>query len=76
MSLDFSFMKMIPILSGNIIYIGYDENSKKLRVKLKSSMYEYNNVPKHVYINFLSEKSKVKFFHSNIRHRFKPYKIY
>ena len=37
---------MIPVISSNVESIGYDEETKKLRVKfLRGVVYEYSEVP-------------------------------
>lgn len=61
-------MKMIPVKSSNVIAIGYEAN--KLYVDFASGRYEYDNVPKEVYDNFLKAESKGKYMWANIRSKY------
>jgi len=59
--------------SSNIESIGYDADSETLEVEFKSSgVYQYYNVPEHVYQSFMEAPSKGQFLHVNIKNAF-PY---
>ena len=63
--------------SSNIYMIGYDENEESLYVTFHSgSTYEYINVPKNVFISFLSATSKGKYFYAWVRNRFNWVKVH
>ena len=51
-------MKMTPVSSSHISAIGYDEETKTMRVEYTQASYEYTNVPKNVYEQIMSADSK------------------
>lgn len=63
---------MQPVKSSNIEAIGYDEHTKTLKIKFKSGgTHSYADVPKLDYERLLSAQSIGKYFHANIRNKFK-----
>ena len=43
-------MQMIPVVSANVLEVGFDPNSRVLRVRFHSGRtYEYYGVPIHLY---------------------------
>jgi len=66
-------MQRNPVESSNIASIGYDASSETLEVEfLNSGVYQYYNVPEHVYTRFTEAPSKGQFFHANIKNAY-PY---
>lgn len=66
-------IKMQSVSSSNLTAVGYDEESKTLRVTFRSGpTYEYKGVPKRTYEELMSADSLGSYFHSNIRSDF-PY---
>lgn len=66
-------IKMQSVASSNLSAVGYDEESKTLRVEFNSgSTYEYRGVPKRTFDDLLGAESIGSFFHSHIRSDF-PY---
>lgn len=64
------------LYSSVIVGIEFDLNSSdgvgSLSVFfIKGSIYKYEDVPEHLYLRFLSSKSKGKFFNRWIKDRFK-----
>jgi len=63
-----------PIDSSFIHEVSYNENTKILRVKIRSQgtikTYKFINVPKNVYDNFMAAPSKGNFFNNIIKRRF------
>ena len=51
-------MKMVQVESSHIKAIGYDEETKTMRVEYTQASYEYSNVPKAVYEQIMSADSK------------------
>lgn len=51
-------MKMNPVSSSHINTIGYDEETKTMRVEYTQATYEYSNVPKEAYEQIMSADSK------------------
>jgi len=59
--------------SSNIESIGYDADSETLEVEFQNSgVYQYHNVPEHVYQSFMEAPSKGVFFNANIKNVY-PY---
>ena len=51
-------MKMVSVESSHIKAIGYDEETKTMRVEYNQASYEYSNVPKTIYEQIMSADSK------------------
>lgn len=64
-------MNMQPVTSSNINAIGYDEQSRKLRVQFKSGLYEYDDVEPGVVKNLMESDSVGKFVSANIAKQYK-----
>jgi len=73
-------MEMVSVNSTNIKQIGYEEDiyitmnrkTSKLRVVFQNDrVYDYYQVPIHLFNAFKEAKSKGKFFHENINNQFK-----
>ena len=60
------------VQSSNIVSIGYDAESETLEVEFNGSVYQYYNVPEHVYSSFMVASSKGQFLHINIKNAY-PY---
>lgn len=63
-----------PVDSSFVHEVSYNENSRILRVKIRSQgtirTYKFINVPKNVYDNFMSAPSKGNFFNNIIKRKF------
>lgn len=63
-------MKMHPVTSSNLKAVGYDPETKTLRVQFSSGgSYDYPGVDPELHEQFLAADSVGKFFHSRIRGR-------
>lgn len=63
---------MQEVNSSNISHIGYDEQSKVLKVRFKAGgEYHYHDVPKHEHDSLVSAKSIGAHFAKNIRNSYK-----
>jgi hypothetical protein len=61
------------VSSSNIVSIGYDEQNEILEVEFKDgSVYQYYNVNKNIYDQFMEAPSKGKFLAYQIKNIF-PY---
>lgn len=57
-------MEMISVNSSAISHIGYDSNTKQMRITFKQSKtYDYCNVPEDVFVAFLNASS-IGVYHS------------
>lgn len=64
---------MQSVSSSNIAAVGYDVDSKTLRVRFNSGpTYDYRGVPERLYHELVGAESVGQFFHQNIRLDF-PY---
>ncbi len=61
-------MERIPVQSSNIASIGYDENTSTLEIEfLNNSIYQYFDVPQHIYRGLIQADSKGQFLAQNIK---------
>lgn len=78
--------KMVKVESSNISAIGFETNAINiektgliigiLRIKfVYGAIYDYENVPKLLFDDFVKAESVGKFFHNNIRNNFQGIKI-
>lgn len=57
-----------PVISSNILSIGYDANSATLEVEfINNSIYHYFDVPQHIYSDFMAADSIGKYLAQNIK---------
>ena len=57
-------MKMIPVSSSAISHIGYDKDTKQMKITFKGSgTYDYCGVPENVFNDFLNASS-IGIYHS------------
>ena len=66
-------IKMTPVMSSNIVALGYDKENKILRVIFKgNSSYLYFNVEEEIYNNLAQSESKGKTLNESVvRHKYK-----
>ena len=61
-------MERISVSSSNIASIGYDESSSTLEIEfLNSSIYQYFDVPQHIYKGLMQADSHGQFLAQNIK---------
>lgn len=61
----------VPVLSTDLSHAKYDLDSGALRIRFHSGeVYEYHDVPRHVYDVLLAAPSKGKYFHQNIKGKY------
>lgn len=59
------------VRSSNIYSIGYEMETQMLEVEFKNgTIYQYSDVPKAVYSEFLGASSKGSYFYYHIRNRY------
>ena len=62
--------------SCNLCSVGYDDTKKNLEIEFHSGLiYQYQNVPTHVYTTLMSSTSVGSFFTSNIKNRFRSIRL-
>jgi len=61
-------MERKPVTSSNIASIGYDENTSTLEIEfLNNTIYQYFDVPQHVYNGIMSADSHGQYLAQNIK---------
>ncbi|WP_308990433.1 MULTISPECIES: KTSC domain-containing protein [Mariniflexile] len=61
-------MERKPVTSSNIASIGYDENTSTLEIEfLNNTIYQYFDVPQHVYDGIMSADSHGQYLAQNIK---------
>ena len=66
-------MKMIKVVSSNVVAVGYKGND--LYVDYKSGSYVYKDVPKKVYDGLVNAESKGKYMHANVKGKYEYLRI-
>ena len=61
-------MERKPVTSSNIASIGYDENTSTLEIEfLNNTIYQYFDVPQHVYDGIMNADSHGQYLAQNIK---------
>jgi uncharacterized protein len=69
-------MERKPVSSSNIASIGYDENSSTLEIEfLNNSIYQYFDVPQHIYQALMQADSHGQYLAQNIKGVYRYSKI-
>ena len=66
-------MKMIKVVSSNVVAIGYENN--QLFVDYKSGSYVYDNVPEEIFAGLLAAESKGKYMWAKVKGKYDYYKL-
>jgi len=61
------FMERQPVESSNLVSIGYDHDTSTLEIEFRQSIYQYFDVPHHIYEELMNSRSKGSFHHQNIK---------
>ena len=61
---------MIPVKSSTILFVGYDEETRKMRVEFQTSIYEYEDVEPECFESFLKSESKGTFLNEYIKDKY------
>ena len=63
---------MFKVSSSNIDSVGYNNVSRKLRIKFNNkSVFDYADVNPELFNDLMDADSVGKFFHANVRNKFK-----
>jgi hypothetical protein len=69
-------MKRQRVVSSNVASIGYDEVSQTLEVEfLNGGVYQYFDVPKRIYQDFMSAESHGQYLAKNIKGYYRYSKV-
>lgn len=62
---------MVEVKSGNLAAVGWDRRTRILRIRFRSGpVYEYENVPKTVYLGLMAASSKNDYFEDYVKHMY------
>lgn len=68
-------MERTPVISSNIVSIGYDPGQRILEVEfLRGAVYQYFGVPSHVHQGLMNAPSHGKYFDLHVKKAEYPYK--
>jgi len=69
-------MRRIPVSSSNLKSIGYDADTRILEIEFQTgAVYRYFQVPESEYRGLMNAASHGKYFHANIRNRYRYEKV-
>ena len=64
-------MQRVPVVSSNLVSVGYDEDAKILEIEFKQNhVYQYKDVPKNIHEGLMNADSHGIYFHRNIKDQF------
>jgi hypothetical protein len=64
-------MDRLLVNSSNLVSVGYEPGSSTLEVEFQSgNIYQYLNVPEHIYQDLMTSNSKGQYFHDYILKEF------
>jgi len=69
------YIRCIPVVSSNIEAIGYDRQTRTLRVTFKTGAYDYADVPPEVALDLLFAESHGKFLAEAVKNVYEYRKI-
>ena len=67
-------MYMHPVVSSNLQSVGYESGNLYIRF-LKGGLYEYFNVPQHIYEGLMQASSHGEYFAQNIKNTYRYARI-
>ncbi len=69
-------MERKSVTSSNITSIGYDENTSSLEIEfLNNSIYQYFDVPQHIYLGLMQADSHGQYLAQNIKEAYRYSKV-
>jgi len=63
-------MDRVAVSSSNVVSVGYDADSSTLEVEFKNGIYQYYNVPEHIYTSMIQSESVGTYFNANVKNAF------
>lgn len=67
-------MNRTPVRSSNLASVGYEDGTLEIAF-VDGGVYQYSNVPEHVYKGLMSADSKGICFHDHIKDRYQTRKV-
>jgi len=63
-------MERQPVQSSNLVSAGYDENASTLEIEFRSGIYQYYDVPLHIFEELMSASSVGSYHNQYIKNAF------
>lgn len=63
-------MERMSVDSSNLVSVGYDEGTSILEVEFNNGIYQYFEVPAHVYEELMNSDSKGSFLYRHIKNTY------
>ena len=68
-------MHMKPVVSSNLVSVGYDSQTQTLRIQFHNATYDYYNVPEGVYNGLMSAASHGEYHAAYIKNSYRYQRI-
>ena len=68
-------MQMHPVVSSNLVAVGYDTETQVLRIRFYSGLYDYYDVPQDVFDGLMNASSKGSYHAAHIKNCYRYSKI-
>ena len=68
-------MQMYPVVSSNLVAVGYDIETHILRIQFHSGLYDYYDVPQVVFEELMNAPSKGSYHAAHIKNTYRYGKI-
>jgi len=68
-------MNMVPVVSSNLVAVGYDSISLTLRIRFHNATYDYFDVPSHIHQGLMNAGSKGSYHARYIKHSYRYRRI-
>jgi hypothetical protein len=60
-------MERTSVDSSNLVSVGYDEDTSILEIEFNSGIYQYFEVPEHIFEELINSDSKGSYVHRSIK---------
>lgn len=68
-------MERVYVDSSMIVSIGYKDSILEIEFKSNGQVWQYFDVPEHVYLEMISSDSQGKYFHRNIKGQYSEARV-
>lgn len=68
-------MQMTPVISSNLVSVGYDAETQTLRIQFHNGIYDYYNVPARIYQGLMSAASHGEYHAAYIKNSYRYRRI-
>ncbi|PDZ09098.1 KTSC domain-containing protein [Bacillus pseudomycoides] len=68
-------MTLYPVISKNLVAVGYNPSSMILRIEFRNGTYDFYDVPESIYTGLGNAQSKSYYYDTYIRNSYRHTKI-